>query len=178
MNLTILCDIDGVVANLCPEWFRLYNQDSGDNLTIDLAVTWDVHKYVMKGWEKKIYEYLWRDDLYDNVKPYPLAISSIAELRGLGNRVIFVTAGLQPAKIRWLMRMGLIDQEIWRSDPDWIIATDKSVFKGDIMIDDYPKNLEKFEGEGYLMDAPYNQEEKRYKRLSSLADAVYFIGHR
>jgi 5'-nucleotidase len=178
MELTIFCDVDGVVANLYPEWFKFYNQDSGDNLAIDRIVTWDIHNFVLPGWKTRIYDYLWRDDLYDNVRPYPMAISSISELRRWGHKVIFLTAGLQPAKINWLMRYGLIDRETWRSDPNWVIATDKSLFKGDIMIDDYPRNLEKFDGEGYLVSAPYNLGEKRFKRINSLADAVYLIGHR
>jgi 5'-nucleotidase len=178
MNLTILCDIDGVVGCLLEEWLRLYNEDSGDNLSPQDIKTWGVHEFVKPGWEERIYDYLWMDHLYDYVLPFPKAIQSIYELRDWGNTVIFVTSGLQPAKINWLRRYNLIDHDLWRSDPNWVIATNKSIFKGDIMIDDYPKNLEKFEGDGYLMDAPYNQEEKRYQRIYSLADAVYLIGHR
>lgn len=44
--MTILCDVDSVVANIMPEWLRMYNEECGDALRPPDIVEWDMHKLV------------------------------------------------------------------------------------------------------------------------------------
>ena len=172
-KLKILCDVDGVVANMLPEWLNLYNFDYSDNICVEDITEWGLHKLVKCG--TKIYEYLWLTNLYDHVRPFAGAVEGIRAIRSMGHRVIFLTSGLQPAKIEWLNRQSLLDSVLWRSDPDWIIASDKSLFEGDIMIDDYLKNLDGFKGFPIVFDAPYNRTNDQYLRVKTWFEIVKFI---
>src|SRR5512145_575526 len=104
---------------------------------------------------------------------FPYALESIRMIRNAGHKVTFVTSGLQPAKIEWLYDHGFLEgDDPWRSHPSWVIANDKSMFKADVMVDDYPKNLESFSGWPILMDAPYNRDNKKYMRVTNLIEVA------
>lgn len=164
--MIILCDIDGVIANLHLEWYRIHNENCkvcDRPLDVSDVTRWNTHEFVACG--KDIYQYLWDDRLYDAVKPIAGTHMAIGMLRNRGHKVIFVTSGLQPAKIAWLVNNGFIEQTNWRSSPDWIIANDKSVFQADLMIDDYYGNLDKFKGHTLLFDAPWNRDVTNHTRV-------------
>jgi 5'(3')-deoxyribonucleotidase len=153
-----LVDVDGVVADSHSEWLRLYNQDYNDTLTSENITTWNTHEFVKPECGNKIYEYLWRPDLYDNVKPIDGALSGIKWIRNQGHRVVFVTSGIQPAKIEWLHRNGFLTGQYWQSDRDVAIVTDKSLIKGDFLIDDRIENCQEFSkyGKSILFSQPWN----------------------
>ena len=156
--MKILIDVDGVVADLDREWLRRYNQDYNDHLTKKEWTKWGIHDLVKPECGTKIYEYLWMDDLYNNVLPIEGSLFSVRHLRSMGHRCIFVTSGIQPAKIRWLFNQGFLTSKVWQSDPDVAIVNDKSLIHGDLLIDDRPKNIDDFGGNAILFDQPWNQE--------------------
>jgi 5'-nucleotidase len=48
---------------------------------------------------------------------------------------------------------------------NFVLCGDKSIIKGDIMIDDHEKNLKTFEGESLLFDAVHNWHLEGYQRV-------------
>lgn len=135
----ILCDVDQVVADLHRVWLRLYNADYNDTLTVHELVDWDMTKFVKPECGKKIEDYLYEPGLYDYVPMIPDADWGVDRLRTAGHRVVFVTSdpsGGKSGKIDWLKRHRLVS-----SQNDWIIAHDKSMIHGDILIDDSPRNI-------------------------------------
>lgn len=165
MSKIVLCDVDGVVADMIPEWLYFYNMDYDDCLTVDNIVGWSVHNFVKNACGKKIYDYLAYENLYDDVQPFPGALEGIKELREAGFRVVFVTSGVQPAKIKWLQRHGFIED--WMSSKDVIIAHDKSLVRGDYLIDDGLHNCEAFDGVAILFDQPWNRHSDEFFRVSN-----------
>lgn len=176
MSLTILCDVDGPLAEMHIEWYKLHNRNCmicDKPLHPEDVTEWGAHKFVKCG--TRIYEYLWDDHLYDHVKAVPGALNGIATLRTLGHRVIFVTSGLQPGKIKWLRDQDLIDPVLWRSDKDWIIASDKSSIIGDVMIDDHIGNLSTFSGFRILFNATHNQMATAFPRAFDWETIVHMV---
>lgn len=151
MNITI--DVDGVVADMIPEWLGRYNNDYGDNLKSFDIKAWDTSKYVKPECGKKIYRYLEDPTLYDNVLPIPHALEEIASIR-MEHDVYFVTScveGMMGRKYRWLNDHGFAV-----SIKNYIEASNKGMICGDILVDDYPVNLQKFHGKGILFSQPWN----------------------
>lgn len=152
----ILLDVDAVVADLHKVWLKRYNSEYDDKLRVEDIVDWDMTKFVKPECGNKIYDYLSEDDLYENVQPIDGAVASIHWLRQHNYDVVFCTSGVQPGKIIWLHNHGLLWGEFWRFAKDVVIASDKTLIKGDIIIDDNPKNCEQFAGKSILFAQPWN----------------------
>jgi 5'-nucleotidase len=140
--MRILCDVDGVVADLHTEWLRRYNRDYGDTLTADQITGWEIDRFVSVACGKRIYDYLRDPDLYLCVDPVDGAQEGVAELRRRGHRVVFVTSnvkGMLDQKWAWLERNGFLPEG--STAADLVSATDKSFIMGQVAIDDYSENL-------------------------------------
>ena len=177
---TILVDVDGPVANLPEAWLMRYNQDYNDCLTVDQIDSWDMVRYVKSECGSAIYSYL-DSHIYDFVKPVKGALEGVQELRKAGHRVIFVTSspeGTGDAKYAWLKRHGFLDARgaygDGRVSDDYIEAHDKSLIRGDVLIDDREENVQNFPGNTILFDAPHNRSYEHIRRAFSWDDVLIF----
>lgn len=158
-NITVLCDVDGVVADLHKEWLRRYNEDYNDTLTMDMITDWEITKFVKPECGSKIFDY-WKDQtFYAWVDPIPGAVNGVEVLRSRGHRVVFVTScadGTVDQKVNWLRAQKLITNK-YGPGPDFVAASDKGLIRGDVLIDDHLRNLEAApELDTILFDQPWN----------------------
>lgn len=163
--MIVAFDMDGPIADLHTEWYRRYNRDYNDDLSLDRVVTWDLHNYVKPECGKKIYDYLRDPDLYANVKPVEGALEHMKWLRENGHEVIVVTAGVSgnlDQKLDWLKNNGF-SAAGERSMGGVIFAYDKKYIRAQMLIDDGPHNIQAFGGTGVVWDAPYNKGVGRYR---------------
>ncbi len=175
----ILVDVDGVVADLMPEWLRLYNEEWVDNLLPKDITGWDIAQFVKEKCGKDVYKYLDTPFLYDYVSPVDGAISSIHWLRQHGYDVRFVTSGVRESKIHWLGQQGLLLDEHYLSSRDVIVAHDKSVIKADIMIDDNISNCNGFSGVSILFAQPWNTSPQTgHYRADNWPDVIQYLARR
>lgn len=165
--MRILLDIDYCIAPLHDEWLKRYNRDFDDNLTSEQITEWNMEKFVKPECGKYIYSYLSAPDLYDDMTPSPASITAVALLNAYGYDVRFVTSGVSQSKINFLYRHNFIN-----SDKDFVIAADKSLIIGDVLVDDYDENLRTFRGAGILFDAPHNRHAKVGYRIYNWIQAV------
>lgn len=172
---TILVDVDGVTADLLPAWLAAWNKDqpSIKNVTVDRITKWDLTD-VCPG----IHDYL-TAELYNKVQPVPGSQLGVRELRKLG-RVVFVTSVARDtagAKVDWLNRHGFIRGTHGWAD-DLVMTRNKELIPGDIIIDDYPENLEKasviHDGK-ILVDHPYNRDETRFCRAKNWDEIIAHV---
>ncbi len=172
MKKIIAVDVDDVVADLVNEWLRKYNEDHHDSLKEDDILTWDIASYTKIG--SKIYEYLKRRDLYDNVVPILGASWGIEKLREFGFRVIFVTNSTPEhsgVKYEWLKKYKMIS-----SRDDYVEAADKSLILSNYLIDDNPKNIINFKGQGTVFTKSWNKSLRGYLRFPDWCGVInYFL---
>ena len=161
--MIILIDVDDVVADLMPSWLEQYNNEYNDNLTPDKITTWDISSLVVPDAKNRIYEIINNHRFYYSVQPVVGALEGILSLRKSGHRVIFVTSamvGHAGDKLRWLQHNRFLDPGKINDD-DYIEVADKTLVKGDIIIDDRVKNVlgyVKTGGCAILFSRPWNSE--------------------
>jgi 5'-nucleotidase len=155
----VLVDIDGVCLDMLPELLKYYNAEYCDNVQVSDITDWGIEQFIKPECGTKIFEWFYKPMLYDNVLPIPGALDGINELKTMGCRVIYVTSGVNTGKIDCMKRHGFLDPKRF-SDPDLIIAHDKSFIHGDFMVDDYVKNLNsnKHVKYGILFNQIHNKE--------------------
>lgn len=161
MNKTILVDVDDTVLDLMSEWLRRYNRDWNDNVQKSDVLSWELHKYLKPECGRDIYNYLNDKDLYFSVKPIEGALEGCQRIRDLGYRIVFVTAFFNTPKVEAMHDYGFLKEYPyndgrWNTCCDMVMANDKTLIKGDCIIDDKVDNIEKF-GSGYLFDQPWNK---------------------
>jgi 5'-nucleotidase len=180
MIMIILVDVDDTVLDLNTEWIQnRYNPDYKDNLSRSQIKTWNIDEYVKPECGMKIYDYLKDKDLYSNIKPILGAVEGVKKLRELKHRVIFVTAYFNEQKVECLHRNGLLNEypyndERWNTATDVIMANDKSLIKGDYLIDDRIENLEKF-GSGFVFNQPWNNQICNFPRFYNWDNIVNYF---
>jgi len=177
--LTIISDVDGVLANLVTPWLAKYNKDYDDDVKPENLKDWDIHPFLKPECGLKFYDYIEDPKLYDKVKPYTDdAQQTIAKLREDGHRVIFVTTstlGASGAKFTWLTKWGFIDGN---GMGDYVEATDKNLIKADVLIDDRYDNTQKWYNKGQfpiLFKQPWNENKTVPYYHTSNWDNVYKI---
>jgi 5'(3')-deoxyribonucleotidase len=144
MKKTIFIDIDGTVADSIPWWLSLYN--------VEHFETWqksDVTEYgkIPSGLSQ------YYDD-YRGVNSVDGANEAIERL-SCYYRIVFVTVGQGEY---WLK------ERYW--DSEVIRIRDRSLLKGFAIIDDCDKNVESFDGLGFLVKQPWNPNGKTWKEIT------------
>ena len=151
-ELTIAFDVDDVVADLLPEWMRLYSTQSGHLLFASDVDRWELNELVVPEWREEIFSLL-TPEMYDNVWPIPGALAAVKVLRSLKHRVIFASScvvGTADAKANWLVRNGFLSPAAkWK---DFMAVSDKTLVRADILFDDRPLNVETFPADNLPAD--------------------------
>ncbi|MFO7173545.1 MAG: 5'(3')-deoxyribonucleotidase [Bacillota bacterium] len=151
----LLCDLDGICADLASKWLEHYNRDWNDNLTLDRITEWEWHRFVKPECGTRIYHYLNRPGFFADLRPIPGAVETLA---ALSERVeiVVVTASPREAmrdKVQWVRRhLPFVPRE------NIVITYRKDLVRGDFLFDDAPRNLRNFPGIRIMMDYPYNRD--------------------
>ena len=174
-NKSILVDVDDVVANLVEEWLSVYNNLSGDNLTSDAITDWDISKFVKPNWKSKIYEILESHDLYNGVATVKGALDGVKRLVAGDYRVVYVTAPVMKtagSKYFWLQKNGFpVVQD------NYVEAKDKSLIRGDFIIDDGIHNIENtLAPVALLFTRPWNKGCEGYTRVDNWQEITDWFG--
>lgn len=175
--MNILVDVDDVCADLVSRWLSLYNEDFNDNLTKADIQSWNIAEYVKPEAAESIYEYLERDDLYDDVHPITGALLGIERLRNMGHRIIFVTTatkGHAGKKLEWLQKHGFLSPNKI-NDIDYVECADKTLINGDLIIDDRFTTVEKFGDRGILFTQTWNKHKKWIIRADTWSDIIFWV---
>ena len=177
--MIILCDVDNTVADLMTEWLRLYNNDYPDRLIApwlkpEMITDWNIEKFVHPDCGKKIYSYLLLDNFYDNVKPIEGAHQALRYLESKGHRIVFVSSGVYAyPKYQWMENHGF---NVGEYGSNYIVAHDKSLIRGDLLIDDGFHNIEAFKNlDSILFDQPWNRHFQWHRRANNWNDVKLMI---
>ncbi len=165
----IAVDMDEVMADALAEHLLRYNRDHNENLTPE-----DLHGRAL--WEvvsidrhNALEGYLRSEDFFEGLAVMP---ESQRVLRRLQQdfEIFIATAAMEVPtsfhqKFRWL------DRHFPFIPPSHIVyCGDKSIINADYLIDDNPRQLRRFKGEGILFTSPHNLGVKGFRRVNDWLD--------
>lgn len=179
----VLVDMDGVLADTHFSWLQMYNRDWHDNLRTKDITRWALHEFVKPECGRRVYDYLERPEFYDFTPIIENALYGVNALRALGHRVIVVSAGFYQSKVLWLSNNGFLNEFPYKNDYrpftalDLILCNDKSLIKGDYLIDDRLENVVQFtrNGIGILFTQPWNENRAIPNRANNWMDVIEYF---
>ena len=156
--MIILCDIDNTILNTEQAVVEMYNRTHDDKVRLNDIVSWN---YFSDKVEPDFFEFLTEPNTWLNdIQPIQSVCDLIKEFVSCPDyfTVYLVTATnpLKPALREKLM----LAQSVTGVDKHHIITcNDKHLLYGDIMIDDYVKNIDDTPCPlAYLVDRPWNRD--------------------
>lgn len=159
--MRILIDMDGIIVDLLGKWLDCYNHDFNDCLSVDMVDSWHIAECIKPQCSpEKMMSYIHRPGFFSDLKPLPGAIDGVKAIMALGHDVKFATAPCNAdsakCKIAWLdyhfNGSGL-------TGLDSFICQDKHWIDADLLIDDKPETLARWDVKGCLtatIEYPYN----------------------
>jgi 5'(3')-deoxyribonucleotidase len=166
----IICvDMDEVIADALGEHLLRYNRDFASNVTVaDLEGRW-LWDFVPPERQNALYDYMCSEDFFEVLEVMPDAQRVLARLQTRYDIFIASAAMEVPssfnAKFKWLQRhFPFIPQS------HIVFCGDKSILHADFLIDDNPRQLQLFRGEGILFSSPANAFVKGFRRVRNWAE--------
>jgi 5'(3')-deoxyribonucleotidase len=150
----VLIDIDNTLNNLTDKWVELYNKKYNDNLLSINVNEWDISKFVKPECGKKIYDLLETPGLFLSLSP----LKDSQDVMGVLTKyydVYIVTSCLYAPncveKYNWIKEMyPTVNLK------NFITCHNKSLLKGDYIIDDNVDNIRHFNGKKLLYNQSHN----------------------
>ncbi len=158
--------MDEVIADAVSEHLLRYNRDHGEQITkTDLAGKW-LWDVVSLDRHAALESYLRSEDFFAVLDVMPESQRVIERLQERYD-VFIATAAMEvptsfTAKYQWL------GQHFPSISPSHIVfCGDKSILSADFLIDDNPRQLRRFGGEGILYSAPHNVAVTEFRRVAN-----------
>lgn len=182
----LLCDIDGVLANLLPEWLHWYESLGGEHVDpIDVA-HYEMSKVVQD--VDKCYRALGFVD-YADVKPFPGIGDAVMKLRKAGWTLRFVSYCTPSAPTHFAQKIAWLTKHVPGFKPAEAIfcaSEEKQFIDGEVLVEDYPRTLNEwtaarmeagYDPQGFLIARSYNNVEfvngcTRVQSLSVVAECL------
>ncbi|MDR1631248.1 MAG: hypothetical protein LBS36_13705 [Oscillospiraceae bacterium] len=163
-KISLSIDLDDTLSCFNEHWISIYNQKSGDNISIDKITDWTLTQFVLPEWEDKIFsrEIVYSKDFFLNV---PIKEDAVDFMKWACEKydVSIVSASYfetVPDKAKWIIKhFPFFDIR------NFIPCYYKYKIGADIMIDDGVHNFNRFEGKKYLIDRPWNKKFKEYDNI-------------
>lgn len=154
--MVILVDMDDVLERLVEAWCRWLNEKHGTAVQAQDVTHWGIRKFFPTLTRSEVFAPLYIDDFWATVRPRADAIEYIMKIHEDGDEIYVVTASdyrTIKSKFDYVVRRYFP----WISWDHMIIASNKQMIKGDILVDDGIHNLVGGCYEKILMTAPHNQ---------------------
>jgi 5'(3')-deoxyribonucleotidase len=161
----IICvDMDEVIADALGEHLHRYNRDFRERVTPgDLEGRW-LWDFVPPERQQALSEYLMSEDFFAVLRVMPHAQRVLERLQSRYEIYIATAAMEVPssfnAKFEWLKKyFPFIPAS------HIVFCGNKSILRGDYLIDDNPRQLRLFRGEGILFSSPANANVTGFRRV-------------
>jgi 5'(3')-deoxyribonucleotidase len=162
----ICVDMDEVMADAIAEHLLRYNRDHQVNLTKEDLRGKRFWQVVPAPHHEVLDDYLRAEDFFEVLEVMPDSQRVLAALQGR-YEIFIATAAMEVptsfnAKYRWLAtHFPFIPYT------HIVFCGDKSILRADYLIDDNPRQLQRFTGEGILFDAPHNEAVTGFRRVKN-----------
>jgi 5'(3')-deoxyribonucleotidase len=166
--------MDEVMADTLSEHLRRYNQEFDEALTVDDLAGKGIWEVAPLDRQKQVRAFLDAEDFFEDLPLMPDSQQVLSDLSDrfeifIATQAMTVPNSLGP-KYRWLQR-----HFPFISPTHYVFCGNKSILLADFLIDDLPRNLLRFQGQGLLYTAPHNLEETSFTRVNNWREvAEYF----
>ena len=170
----ICVDMDEVMADTLAEHIRRYNQHFDEDVTPDDLAGKGLWEIAPPDRQQQIREFFDAEDFFEDLALIPDSQSVLKDLSTrfeifIATQAMAVPNSLGP-KYRWLQR-----HFPFIPPKHYVFCGDKRILRADYLIDDQPRNLLRFEGQGLLYTAPHNLTATGFVRVDNwLQVAQYF----
>ncbi len=170
----ICVDMDEVMADTLSEHIRRYNQTFDEEVTPEDLAGKGLLEIAPLDRQAQLRAFLDAEDFFEDLPLMPDAQPVLQYLSSRFEIYIATQAMAVPnslgSKYRWLQR-----HFPFIPPSHYVFCGNKSILRADYLIDDQPKNLLRFEGQGLLYSAPHNLSATGFVRVNNWREvAVYF----
>ena len=153
--MIIYIDIDGTLNDLVPKALALYNSRTGKNINMSDITAYSFYQCLSDEDANGIFHILEEQELWESLEPLPHSQWGIETLINMGHKVFLATATYEEDfswKCDWITKhFPMIDTQ------NIIRICNKSLLRGDILIEDCMDNLIHSYCERICLDYPYNR---------------------
>lgn len=171
MKQRIAIDMDDVMADTHAKFIQLYLEGDTPRYTLDELKEKSFHELFDEHEYKAISDRVYEPGFFRNIPVMEGAQEVIASL--MDRYEVFVATAAQefPNSLRekWDWLQEHFPAITWHN---YVFLGDKSVLNTDFLIDDLPRNLRTFQGEGLLFDALHNRHDTEFRRVRSWDDVA------
>jgi 5'-nucleotidase len=170
----ICVDMDEVMADTLAEHLRRYNQTFEEEITTQDLAGKGLWEFTPQERREEMRAFLDAEDFFEDLPLMPGAQEVLKDLSSrfevfIATQAMSVPNSLGP-KYRWLQR-----HFPFIPPTHYVFCGNKSILRADYLIDDLPRNLEQFEGQGLLYTAPHNLTATGFVRVNDWQEvAAYF----
>lgn len=166
MKKRILVDMDGVLADVYARLFEMHEKETGVKLTVE-DIAGKLEEEAFPSQRKWVSE-------PGFFRTLPVMEGSREVMEKLNTNYDIVVVSLATE-----LPNSLTDKIMWLRDNfpfiSWkqiVFCGDKSLIRADILIDDHPKNLDKFTGKTFMFTQPLNLlvNNEKHTRVSSWSE--------
>ena len=160
----ICVDMDEVMADAVAEHLLRYNRDYNASLTKADLLGKRFWQVVPAHHQSILDDYLHTEDFFEDLDVMPDAPRVLAELQR-HHEIFIASAAMEVpssfnAKYRWLER-----HFPFIPHTHIVFCGDKSILRADFLIDDNPRQLQRFQGEGILFHSHHNVNVTGFTRV-------------
>ncbi len=170
----ICVDMDEVMADTLAEHIRRYNQTFDEEVTPEDLAGKGLWEVAPLDRQAQLRAFLDAEDFFEDLPLMPDAQPVLKDLSTrfeiyIATQAMAVPNSLGP-KYRWLQR-----HFPFIPPTHYVFCGDKSILRADFLIDDQPRNLLRFEGQGLLYSAPHNIMATGYVRVNNWLEVAQFF---
>lgn len=172
--LRICVDMDEVMADTLAEHLRRYNKAFDEQVTPEGLVGKGLWEVAPEDRQKELRAFLDAEDFFEVLDVMPGSQEALEELSKrfeifIATQAMTVPNSLGP-KYRWLQR-----HFSFIPPTHYVFCGNKSILRAEYLIDDLPRNLERFTGQGLLYTAPHNRTASGYVRVNNWEDVLRYF---
>jgi len=170
----ICVDMDEVMADTLAEHIRRYNQTFDEDVSADDLAGKGLWEITPLDRQAQLRAFLDAEDFFEDLPLMPGAQPVLKDLSArfeiyIATQAMAVPNSLGP-KYRWLQR-----HFPFIPPTHYVFCGNKSILRADFLIDDQPRNLLRFEGQGLLYSAPHNLMAEGFVRVNSWLEVARFF---
>lgn len=171
MKQRIAIDMDDVMADTHGKFIRLYLEGETPRFTLDELNQKSFHELFDEEEHRAIQQRVFEPGFFRDIPVMDGAKEVIADLMERYDIFIATAAQEFPNSLRekWDWLQEHFPAISWRN---YVFMGDKSILNTAYLIDDMPRNLRTFQGEGLLFDALHNREDTQFRRVRSWQDVA------